>query len=198
MPTSVTPWGYDVELADGEDMPALLTLDGFHELTGHKFADDERLQSRIDAATARFRTYCGWHVAGSLPCVATLDGGERVMWLPSMHVTDVTSVVVCGEDVTDRCEWSRLGQLRLPHSPDRLRAVTVAFQSGFADVPEDLAALVAHRVIHDVALPFGVQQETAGSVSISYAHSAVGGQGMAHLTASDRAALAAYRLQEAR
>lgn len=198
MPTSATPWGYDVETDGTATVQPLLTLEQFHELTGGKFCDDERIQSRIDAATARFRSYCGWHVAGSLACVATLDGGERRVWLPSMHVTDVASVTVCGEDVTDQCEWSRQGLLRLPYSPDRLRAVVVSFQSGFAEVPADLAALVAHRVIHDVALPFGIQQETAGSVSISYAHSATSGQGMAHLTASDRSALSAYRLQEAR
>lgn len=198
MPLSATPWGYDVELGDGESLPPLLTLDGFHELTGSKFVSDARIESALAATSARFRTYCGWHVAGSATCEATLDGGERRLWLPSSHVTSVESVMVLGEDVTESCEWSRMGELRLPFSPDRLRAVTVRFASGFAAVPEDLAALVAHRVVHEVALPFGVQQETAGSVSVSYAQSAVAAQGSLHLTASDRAALSAYRLWEAR
>lgn len=198
MPLSATPWGYEVELGEGEGVPPLLTLGAFHSMTGSRFVSDGRIQSDIDGATARFRTHCGWHVAPSLTCVATIDGGERTVWLPSTNVTAVESVLVCGEDVTDRCEWSRLGQLRLPFSPDVLRAVVVRFTSGFASVPEDLEVLVVHRVIHDVALPFGIQQETAGSASVSYAQSAVAAQGIAHLTASDRAALTAYRLVEAR
>ena len=194
MAYAATPWGYDV---DG-DVPPILTLQGFHELTGSKFVSDERIQSSIDAVTARFRSHCGWHVVGALDCEATLDGGERRVWLPSAHVTELQSAEVCGTDVTDRCEWSRLGEVRLPYSPDVLGAVVVRFRSSFAEAPEDLAALVAHRVIHNVSLPFGIQQETAGSVSISYAQGAVNGQGLAHLTASDRAALSAYRLQEVR
>lgn len=194
-----TPWGYDVELGDGESIGTLLTLEGFHALTGRRFvSSDERIAAGIAAATSRIRSHCGWHVCGSLRCVATLDGGPGTVWLPSLHVTALESVTVLGEDVTERCEWSQVGQLRLPPTPDVLRAVQVTFVSGFAEVPEDLAALVAHRVIHDVALPFGIQQETAGSVSVSYAQSATSGQGVVHLTASDRAALSAYRLVEAR
>lgn len=198
MAATATPWGYDVVLDAGEVIPPILTIDQFHELTGGRFVGDARIQTDIDAVTARVRTHCGWHVAGSLMCVATIDGGERTVWLPSTHVTRLVSVEVCGTDVTDRCQWSRIGQLRLPHSPDVLRAVVATFESGFAEAPEDLAALVAHRVIHDVALPFGIQQETAGSVSVSYNQNAIAGQGPTHLTASDRAALSAYRLVEAR
>lgn len=189
-----TPWGYDV---DGDVSP-LLTLEGFHELTGSKFVSDERIQSAIDAATARFRSYCGWHVAEPCACRAVLDGGERRVWLPSAHVSALTSVTVCGEDVTDACQWSRMGELRLPCSPDVLQAVVVEYVGGYPSVPVDLAALVADRVVHEVALPFGVQQETAGSASVSYAQGAVNGQGSVHLTQSDRAALSAYRLREVR
>lgn len=189
-----TTWGYEV---DGDVSP-LLTLAEFHEMTGGRFVSDDRIQSAIDAASARFRSWCGWHIATPLSCRVTLDGGERRVWLPSTNVTTVTSVTVCGHDVTESCQWSRMGELRLPYSPDVLSAVVVEYVGGYAEVPLDLAALVAHRVIHEIALPFGVQQETAGSVSISYAASAINGQGSTHLTASDRAALSAYRLWEVR
>lgn len=198
MPLSATPWGYDVLTDTGSPIRPLLSIDRFHELTGNRFVDDGRIEADINAVSSRIRTHCGWHIAGNLTCVATIDGGERTVWLPSTHVTDLVSVEVCGEDVTDRCQWSRLGQLRLPYSPDVLRAVVVTFESGFQEPPEDLAALVAHRVVHDVALPFGIQQETAGNVSVSYNQSAMAGQGATHLTASDRSALSAYRLVEAR
>lgn len=189
-----TPWGYDVDGA----VPPILTLEGFHEMTGGRFVSDDRIQSAIDAASARFRSWCGWHIATSLSCRVTLDGGERRVWLPSTNVTTVTSVTVCGHDVTESCQWSRMGELRLPYSPDVLSAVVVEYVGGYADVPLDIAALVADRVTHEIALPFGVQQETAGNVSISYAQGAVSGQGSVHLTQSDRAALSAYRLQEVR
>ena len=189
-----TPWGSDVDGA----VPPILTLEGFHELTGGKFVSDTRIQTAIAAAAASFRNWCGWHIVGSLPCRAVLDGGEHRVWLPTARLTGVTSVTVCGTDVTDACQWSRMGELRLPCSPDVLGAIEVEFTSGYAQDLDDLAALVAHRVIHEIALPFGVKQETAGSVSISYAASAISGQGSTHLTASDRAALSTYRLQEVR
>ena len=189
-----TTWGYDV---DGT-LPPILTLEDFHELTGSQFVSDERIEACIMATTARFRSWCGWHVVGSLSCRATMDGGERRVWLPTAHLTDGGTVTVCGTDVTDACQWSHMGELRLPYSPDVLGAVVVEFTSGYGSVPEDLAALVAHRVMHTVAMPFGVQQETAGSASISYAASAINGQGSVHLTQSDRTALSAFRLQEVR
>lgn len=194
MSTTVTPWGYDV---DGT-VPAILTLQQFHVLTGNKFVSDTRIQSNINAVTARFRNYCGWHIVGPLDCTATMDGGERIVWLPATHVTAIESVTVCGTDVTDQCQWSRRGELRLPYSPDVLRAVVVEYTAGFDTAPDDLMSLVAHRVVHEVALPFGVQQETAGSVSVSYAHSATNTQSAVHLAVSDKAALAAYRLEEVR
>lgn len=196
MATSPTPWGYDVVLDAGESIAPLLTLAQFHEMTGDRFVDDERIQSAIDAATAGFRSWCGWHIAPQLTCHATIDGGKRTVWLFTTELVGVESVTVCGQDVTDSCEWSRMGLLRLPYSPNRLRAIEVTYTCGYADVPEDLAALVAHRVLHEVALPFGVQQEVAGSMSVSYATSAINGQGATHLTASDRSALSAYRRQE--
>ena len=198
MPTSATPWGYDVTLAQGETLPPILTLARFHEMTANAFVSDGRIQHAIDVAAARVRSYCGWHVVGSLDCVATLDGGERKVWLPSTHVTDVTSVTVCGEDVTDSCEWSRRGELRLPYSPDRLRAVVVAFESGFAEVPGELEGLLVHRVMHEVALPFGIASQTIGSTSTTFSANVADGLGTCHLTPSDKLALSAYRLEEAR
>ena len=63
--------------------------------------------------------------------------------------------------------------------------------------PEDLAALVAHRVVHNVDMPFGVQQETVGSVSKSYVTSMAIEAGGVNLSVRDRSALAPYRIWEA-
>ena len=198
MAASETPWGYDVELDAGESIPEILSVARFHEMTAYSFVDDDRIAHAIAAAAARIRSFCGWHVVGSLDCIATLDGGERRLWLPSTHVTALTSVTVCGVDVTDSCEWSRRGELRLPWSPDVLGAVVVAFTSGFAEVPGEIEGLLAHRVVHEVALPFGIASETIGSTSRTYSANAADGTGTCHLTSSDREALSAYRLVEAR
>lgn len=194
-----TPWGYDADLDAYEDgMPSLITLEEFHNLTGNAFSQDERIVREIGAISARFRTYCGWHIWPSLACAATVDGGERCVWLPSNNVTGLTSVTVSGSalDAT-LCQWSRIGQLRLPPTPDVLSSVTIAYTAGFADCPEELALLVAHRVVHNIAMPFGIASETVGKVSRSYVTSMVSDAGGPNLMRRDRETLAAWRLEEA-
>lgn len=195
-----TPWGYDVDLTDHDgEMPPFITLAEFHELTKHAFSQDERIERTIAGVSARIRNHCGWHVWPSLPCEVTLDGGTRTVWLPANHVTALTSVEVGGVAVAaTEYQWSRLGQLRLPPTPDVLSALVIEYMSGHSgDCPYDLAALVAHRVVHAVAMPFGVQQETVGSVSRSYVTSMAVEAGGVNLSARDRDALAPYKLVEA-
>lgn len=194
-----TPWGYDADLADYDEvMPPLITLEQFHELTGNAFSQDSRIESAIAGVSARVRSHCGWHVWPNLACEVVEDGGGSTLWLPSMLVTSVDAVVVSGEPVT--CyEWSRIGQLRMPPTPDVLSSVAVSFTSGYDGdaCPDDLAALVAHRVMHAVALPFGVQSESSGGVSVSYAASATAQAGGPNLTQRDRDLLATYRIEGA-
>ena len=167
-----TPWGYD---AEGELEPLITTAD-FHELTDHRFVEDTRIATAIVACSNAVRNHCGWHVAGNLACRAAMDGGERRLWLPSNHVTAITSVTIAG--VEDTCyEWNRLGLLRVPYSPDVLQAVVVEYEA--------------------VSKSRGIAQETAGSVSISYAQSYAASLGGVSLTPTDREVLAPYRLVEA-
>lgn len=196
---SATPWGYEVDLEAYEGaLPPIITLEEFHDLTGNAFSQDERIEREIAAISARFRTYCGWHIWPSLSCTATLDGGERCVWLPATNVTALASVTVSGTalDVA-ACQWSRIGQLRLPPTPDVLSSVAVAYTAGFADCPEDLALLVAHRVVHNVAMPFGIASETVGRVSRSYVTSMASDAGGPNLTRRDRDTLATWRIEEA-
>lgn len=193
-----TPWGYDVDAAA---VPPLIELADFHEMTGGQFSQDSRLQTSIDAVTARMRSWCGWHVWPRLECEATLDGGDRCVWLPASSVSDVLSVTVRGVPLAEGSwQWGSDGRLRLPRTPDELRCVTVRYVAGLAgdSCPADLAELVAHRVVHNVALPFGVASESSGGVSISYSATAVANAGGPNLTVRDRDTLAAYKLWEAR
>ena len=93
MAYTMTPWGYDV---DGT-LPPLIDVETFNELTGGRYADDERLDSAIDAASAAIRAYCGWHVAPVLDCSITLDGEAGDIWLPTNALASVTSAKVGGE-----------------------------------------------------------------------------------------------------
>lgn len=187
-----TPWGYDV---DGELEP-FVTEGDFYDLTGGRYATDERVPYAIGGSCAAIRKHCGWHVAGSVACRAIIDGGSTRIWLPANHVSAITSVKVCGESVTDY-QWSRQGELRIPRSPDVLSAIEVEYVAGLPDVPEDLIELVKRRVERVVTSTYGVTQETAGSVTISYAQNVAADSGGSHLTTSDKAALAGYRLVEA-
>ena len=192
MAWALTPWGYEV---DGELAP-LLTSEDFAAMTDGAYLADARVESAIDAFTSAIRRYCGWHVAGVMPCRATLDGGGHSLWLPSNHVHTVTRVTVCGVEVT-AYEWNRQGLLRVPHSPDMLRCVEVEYQAGHDGTPPDLAEFVVRRVEQALAKSRGVMQETAGSVSISYAQSFATDLGGGQFGRSDVPALLSYRLVEA-
>lgn len=187
-----TPWGYDV----AEQLEPFVSDTEFYELTGGKYATDERIPSTIDGCCAAIRKHCGWHIAGSVSCRAIFDGGSGILWLPANHVTEITSVRVLGEEVTGY-QWSRQGELRIPRPPDVLSAVEVEYVAGLPVVPDDLVELVIKRVERRVTSTPGVTQETAGSVTISYAQSSATDTGGSHLTKDDESALSGYRLVEA-
>lgn len=192
MAWSLTPFGYEV---DGSLSP-LVTVEEFHELTDNRYATDSRIGPALDACSLAVRKACGWHVAGNVACRATMDGGERKVWLPSNHVTAVTRVEVLGSEVT-AFEWSHQGQVRVPTSPDVLRAMVIEYVAGYEETPADVAELIVDHVSRILSASRGVAQETAGSVSISYAQSFAAEPGGARLSRADRDALAGYRLVEA-
>lgn len=187
-----TPWGYE---AEGELDP-LITTEEFHELTDHKYATDARIAPSIAACSSAVRNACGWHVWPHVACRATMDGGERRLWLPANLVTTVSAVSVCGSEVT-AYEWNRQGLLRVPYSPDVLRAVVAEYEAGYADVPYELKELVRDHVERSVSKSRGIAQETAGSVSISYAQSYAATLGGVSLSPTDREVIGHYRLTEA-
>lgn len=187
----LTPWGYEV---DG-DLPPLIDRDQVDDLTDGKWANDPRVEPMLGAASAAIRNHCGWHVAPSLPCRATIDGdGQRVLWLPTTCMTDLDALAVGGV-VDAGAQWSRIGEvwpsLRVPHA---LRAVTAEYRAGYDEPTDDLVAAAVGVIVHAVALSYGVTSESAGGVSVSYASGAAyGGAAMANLTDADRQTLAPYK-----
>lgn len=190
MSYQLTPWGYEV---DG-DLPPLIDADEFDALTGGKWSSDPRVPYVIAAASAAIRNACGWHVAPSAQCRATLDGdGMRSMWLPTTCLTGVTEVTVNGQTPTG-IQWSRIGQLQVDGAvPQGLQAATVDYTAGFAALPADVGLLVADLVARGIALSYGVSSETSGDVSVSYTGTAANAAS-ASLTDADLARLSQYRV----
>ena len=188
----ITPWGYDI---DASSMPSIIDADQFDELTGGRWTGDGRVEPAIAAVAAAARSYCGWHVGPLCACSMELDGEPGDIWLPVAYLESVESATVDGEAV-DVAAFNRRGRVRLAHrTPRGLGNVTIAFTAGIpvASMP-DLAKAVCDAVVGQIALDsYGVSQETAGGVSISYSGTALSAQGML-LPMNVRAALAPYRV----
>lgn len=166
MAYTMAPWGYEV---DGT-LPPLITVGEFDAMTGGKWANDERVEPAILAASAAIRSYCRWHVYPSLSCRATLDtDGSRSLWLQTTMLTGVDSVTVNGSEIGDAYQWSRIGQVMPDQRPlPALQGAVVEYTAGIDTLPSDLAEAVKNVVIRAVALSYGVASESAGGVSISY------------------------------
>ena len=186
----LTPWGYEVD-----ELPDLITVSDFNAATNNRYAGDARIEPAIAAASAAIRAWCGWHVAPVLDCSITLDGEAGDIWLPTNALASVTSAKVGGEDVTVTGS-NRRGRVRLAHKTCGLGNVAIDYVAGYdvAACP-DLMGVVVQRVMASVAMTtYGVSQETAGGVSISYSGSALSDLGSAFLPDSVKAALSTYRL----
>ena len=186
----LTPWGYEVD-----ELPDLITVSDFNAATNNRYAGDARIEPAIASASAAIRAWCGWHVAPVLDCTITLDGEAGDIWLPTNALASVTSAKVGGEDVTVTGS-NRRGRVRLAHKACGLGNVEVGYTAGYdvAACP-DLMGVVVQRVMASVAMTtYGVSQETAGGVSVSYSGSALSDLGSAFLPDSVKAALSTYRL----
>lgn len=186
----LTPWGYEVD-----ELPDLITVSDFNAATNNRYAGDARIEPAIASASAAIRAWCGWHVAPVLDCSITLDGEAGDIWLPTNALASVTSAKVGGEDVTVT-GYNRRGRVRLAHKTCGLGNVAIDYVAGY-DVTAcpDLMGVVVQRVMASVAMTtYGVSQETAGGVSISYSGSALSDLGSAFLPDSVKTALSTYRL----
>ena len=146
--TVQTPWGYTVETLE-----SLISVEDFKLLCPGLSSTDEQIQAVLYAASAAIRDYCGWHVAPSLECTYTGDGEGRLLVLPAMGVTDVSSLEVDSAAVTDY-EWTAAGMVRLKSRvfPDAWRSVECVYTAGFsADAIGQVVAQIASNAL--VAAP---------------------------------------------
>lgn len=115
--------------------------------TEGRLADDARTELLLTAAVAAAQRYCGWHVTPSRSDTITVDGhGRGLILLPTMHMTELTSLTEDGETVDlSTVSWAPRGVIvrNRPFS-QKLSGITVEFVHGYDEVPDwELAVLSA-------------------------------------------------------
>ena len=202
----VTTWGYT--LADADALAPMLSEADFNAITANKYAGDARIQPNLDAACMAIRNWCGWHIFPALACTLSerlLAGNGRVkrvgadllIQLPATHVTAVTSVTLDGMAHEDY-DLATGGILRLfdVGRTDRKTRLAVAYTAGLPDgLMDGIQELIAHRVTHALASSAGVQSESAGGVSITYAATWINSARSTALPDDNKEVLAPYRVR---
>ena len=113
------------------------------------------------AAGDAIRRECGWHIAPSKTVTVGVEaGGGRILSLPSLHVTAVTSVLDSNGDAVTDFRLTQYSQLELPRWQCwAYDEYTITMTHGFAETPRDVVA-----VIVDMARDYASASATAGNV----------------------------------
>lgn len=194
MTLSMTPWGYSI---DGE-LPDVLTL---AEYVAMGRAEKPATQQMLSAASQVVRDFCRWHVYPQIACEWTGEGSGKLVELPALSISSVTSVTETRNGTASalsdaQYEWSQQGMIRRAQFmewPSEWRSVTVAYTAGYPSLVEAAKQVVAQLADNALAAPAGISSERAGNVELSY--NSVGGMsgGMA-IGAREATILAPYRI----
>lgn len=201
-----TIWGYTI--TDADSLPPMLSEADFNALTANKYAGDARIAPELAAACAAVRNWCGWHVYPAQACSMTerlLAGNGRVkrsgadilIQLPATLVSAATSVTVDGLAFTDY-DLAPNGILRLfdVGRLDRKTQIAVEYTAGLSDgMMDGVKELIAGRVNHALAQPYGVQSESAGGVSVTYSSSWAASSSASALPDDNKETLAPFRVR---
>lgn len=203
----LTTWGYS--LTDVNEIPGMMTLSEFNSMTAEKYLADSRVESDIKAATAAIRSFCGWHVYPSQACeLNTTFFDKRVsvvdrmllIQLPATFVSSIELIQIGDEVIDETYVLMPNGILRVygfGWSPLKMwTPVVIRYTAG---LPEGASAgikeLIAHRVVHALASPEGIQSETTGGVSITYNASWINNSRATALADDNKEVLSPYRLR---
>lgn len=125
-----------------------------------------RTSDDLDAASAKIRGICRWHIWPQVTETFVLDGtGGPALMLPTQHLTAVLSVSeipyggVSGVLTVADLEWSAAGYLykagRRCWTP-RARGVTVQVTHGYSEVPADIVQLTLDLAYRAGSNPAGM------------------------------------------
>lgn len=120
------------------------------------------------AAISAIRGYCRWHIAPNLPETVTVDGsGAGVLLLPTLHLTEVTSITNDGTAVDDLTvvQRSEMGALKITSGTwsEKYGGVVAVIEHGYDFFPQELLA-VARSLASSPGTP--ALQLTSGPHSI--------------------------------
>lgn len=202
----ITTWGYTI--TDADALEPMLSEDDFNALTANKYAGDARIAPNLKAACAAIRNWCGWHVYPPQACSMTerlLVGNGRVkrvgpdllIQLPATFVSVPASVTIDGApfDDYDIDPNGILWLFDVGHL-GRKAQVTVTYTAGLPDgMMDGIKELIAGRVNHALAQPYGVQSESAGGVSVTYSASWAASASASALPDDNKEVLAPYRVR---
>jgi hypothetical protein len=151
----------------------------------------------LNIASSKIRSFAGWSITEEVGAVATLDGNcDRVLFLPSLYVTAVASVVEYGTSLTvvTGFDWTSYGELiRVGRLWTwRPRSVVVTFTHGYTTAPDDVKGICLSLAGRLYDNPGALRSYAVGGVSATYAGSA-GALGPG-LTEDEKIDLASYRL----
>lgn len=209
----ITPWGYTITGTD--TLPSILSAEEFNQFTAGKYASDTRVASMLKSAEMAVRNWCGWHVADSEPCEMvnviqslhiTRTGPDVLIQLPACYVTSVSHVFFnankdggtwSGDEYAYWCTTGGLLRVYDVGAQPRVSGVAVIYTAGLPNtLAGDIKELIAHRVIHALSSPNGVQSEAAGGVSVTYNATWINNSRATALPDDNKAVLAPYRLEE--
>lgn len=118
-------------------MTTIVTLDDYESHIGRPLTGDEAdtVLLMLEFASALARTHAGWLLTRTVGDTVTLDAeGGTLLFLPSLHVETVTTIVLDGTSLAaDTYEWSAIGMLRRTAGwGTKLRSVAVTYTHGWA------------------------------------------------------------------
>lgn len=144
---------------------------------------------RLEEAEGLVRDYCGWHIAPSRSEVLTLDGtGNRILPLPSLHVTAVASITEEGRTVAlSTVDISASGYIKRDTAWScKPGSIVVTLTHGYTPVPPGVSGLVKRLAQQGVNNPNGASRIKDGPFEEAYSQMV--------LSTADELVLGPYRI----
>lgn len=181
----------------------LLNGADYTDATGSTVSD-----TALAMASGLVRDYCGWSISEETDTLTLDSDGGIYLFLPSLLVTTVTSVILNGVDAAGQpmptllatdWDWRTNGQLTWLKDdcgwPSGGQRVTVAYTHGYTVVPDGVQAAVvsaAERIA--VSSAYQQQLENVGGIQTNHTFSAATTAGVG-LTDIEKASLSRYQIR---
>jgi hypothetical protein len=165
------------------------------EFAGYLQRDLDRYtaETALAAASGLVRHYCRWPISAESTTFVQDGNGAQLLSLPTLRLNAVTAVRVGGVLLDPgQYEWSRGGQLYRngAYWPARFRSVEADVEHGYAEVPDEVRAVVLALTTRYYVNPDGLRSKSVGAVSRTFGDAAAAGD----LTRLEMSLIAGYRL----